>query len=53
MLTALDLNFSEVVNIFTCVVVSKRGLPFDVTLPNEETAAAMLDVRASKNKHKN
>ena len=27
----------------------KQGLPFDVALPNEETKASMLDVRARKN----
>lgn len=48
-LTHLGLNFSEAVNIFTNMVVSKRGLPFEVALPNEETAAAMKEVRASKN----
>ncbi len=36
-------------NIFTNMVVSKRGLPFEVTLPNDETISAMLDVRAGKN----
>ncbi len=48
-LTELGLNFSEAVNIFTNMVVSKRGLPFEVTLPNDETVSAMLDVRAGKN----
>ena len=48
-LTHLGLNFSEAVNIFTNMVVSKRGLPFDVSLPNEETEQAMKDVRANKN----
>lgn len=45
----MGLNFSEAVNIFTNMVVSKRGLPFEVTLPNDETISAMLDVRAGKN----
>jgi len=48
-LTALGLNFSEAVNIFTSMVVSKRGLPFEVALPNEETIIAMQDVRAGHN----
>jgi len=45
----LGLNYSEAVNIFTSMVVSRRGLPFDVALPNEKTAAAMKEVRAAKN----
>jgi len=48
-LTELGLNFSEAVNIFTNMVVSKRGMPFDVSLPNEQTVIAMQDVRDGKN----
>ena len=48
-LSHLGMNFSEAVNIFTSQVVAQRGLPFQVVLPNEETIAAMLDVRARKN----
>ena len=48
-LTDLGLNFTEAVNIFTSMVVSRRGLPFEVTLPNEKTEAAMKEVRAGKN----
>ena len=48
-LSQLGMNFSEAVNIFTNLIVAKQGLPFDVALPNEETKAALLDVRARKN----
>ena len=48
-LAELGLNFSEAVNIFTNLIVAKQGLPFNVTLPNKETQAAMRDVRARKN----
>ncbi|MGB4499539.1 MAG: type II toxin-antitoxin system RelB/DinJ family antitoxin [Methylococcaceae bacterium] len=48
-LAMLGMNFSEAVNIFTSQVVAQRGLPFQVMLPNEETKAAMLDVRAGEN----
>jgi DNA-damage-inducible protein J len=48
-LAHLGMNFSEAVNIFTSQIVAQRGLPFQVVLPNEETKAAMLDVRAGKN----
>ena len=45
-LSELGMNFSEAVNIFTSLIVAQQGLPFDVVLPNEETKAALLDVRA-------
>ncbi len=48
-LSHLGMNFSEAVNIFTNLIVAKKGLPFDVVLPNDETKAAMLDVRLRKN----
>ena len=48
-LERLGLNFSEAVNIFTNMIVATKGLPFDVCLPNDETIAAMRDVRARKN----
>lgn len=48
-LAQLGMNFSEAVNIFTSMIVAKQGLPFNVVLPNEESKAAMLDVRAGKN----
>ena len=48
-LAELGMNFSEAVNIFTSLIVAKQGLPFDVALPNEESKAAMFDVRARKN----
>jgi DNA-damage-inducible protein J len=48
-LERLGLNFSEAVNIFTSMIVATKGLPFDVCLPNDETIAAMRDVRARKN----
>ncbi len=48
-LAQLGINFSEAVNIFTSLIVAKQGLPFEVALPNAETKAAMLDVRAKNN----
>jgi len=48
-LSQLGMNFSEAVNIFTSLIVANQGLPFNVALPNEDTKAAMLDVRARKN----
>ena len=48
-LAQLGLNFSEAVNIFTNMIVAKHGLPFEVTIPNTETAKAMKEVRELKN----
>lgn len=48
-LAQLGMNFSEAVNIFTSLIVAKQGLPFEVALPNNDTKAAMLDVREGRN----
>ena len=48
-LMQLGLNFTEAVNIFTSMVVAKRGLPFEVALPNEETLAVMRDINNGEN----
>ena len=45
----LGMNFTEAVNIFTSMIIAKQGLPFEVTLPNEETIQAMRDIRAKRN----
>ena len=34
---------------FTSLIVAKQSLPFNVVLPNEESRAAMLDVRVKQN----
>lgn len=47
-LSQLGMNFSDAVSIFTKMIVQERGLPFDVKLPNNETIAAMNDVRANR-----
>jgi len=35
-LDEMGMNFSEAVNIFTKMIVSHRGLPFEIKLPNNE-----------------
>ena len=35
-LEEMGMNFSEAVNIFTKMIVSHRGLPFEIKLPNNE-----------------
>lgn len=48
-LSQLGMNFSEAVNIFTSLIAAKQGFTFVVALPNSDTKAAMLDVRAKNN----
>jgi len=38
-LEEMGMNFSEAVNIFVKMIVSHRGLPFEVKLPNTELEA--------------
>ena len=35
-LNEMGMNFSEAVNIFTKMIVSHRGLPFELKIPNNE-----------------
>jgi len=35
-LKSLGLNFTDAVNIFTNMVVAKKGLPFEVKIPTKE-----------------
>ncbi len=42
----LGLSVSEAFNLFCRQVVMRRGLPFAVEIPNEETLAAVRRVRA-------
>lgn len=48
-LSSLGMNFTEAVNIFTNMVVQTKGLPFEVRIPNEETAQAIKEARQGKN----
>ncbi|MCH2267150.1 MAG: type II toxin-antitoxin system RelB/DinJ family antitoxin [SAR324 cluster bacterium] len=48
-LSSLGMNFTEAVNIFTSMIVLKKGLPFEARIPNQETEWVLRDVRAGKN----
>ena len=48
-LASLGLNFTEAVNIFTNMVVQNKGLPFEVKVPNAETAQTIREARQGKN----
>jgi DNA-damage-inducible protein J len=41
----LGLSYSQAVNIFNSMIVSTKGLPFEVKIPNNETVRAMEEAR--------
>lgn len=41
----LGLSYSQAVNIFNSMVVSVKGLPFEVKIPNDETIHAMKEAK--------
>ena len=43
------LGLSEAINIFLGQAVAQKGLPFEMRLPNEETAQAIQEARAGIN----
>jgi DNA-damage-inducible protein J len=47
-LKALGLSASEAITLFYRQVALKRGLPFEIKLPNETTRAAMRDALENK-----
>jgi len=46
---ALGLTLGEAVNLFLTQVKLKRGIPFELKIPNELTQSVMDDVRKGKN----
>ena len=44
----LGLSCSEAINLFFKQVTLKKGIPFDVTIPNKTTLKAMKDVEKKK-----
>ena len=44
----LGLSCSEAINLFFKQVTLKKGIPFDVTIPNKTTLAAMKDTEEGK-----
>ncbi len=47
-LDRLGLNHSTAVNMFYHQVLAKKGIPFDVKIPNEETLEALENSRERK-----
>ena len=48
-LRALGLSFSEAINLFFRQVKLRKGMPFDVKMPNKTTLKAIKDVHTKKN----
>jgi DNA-damage-inducible protein J len=48
-LKALGLNASEAITLFYRQVALRRGLPFEIKLPNKTTRAAIRDALEDKN----
>ena len=41
----LGLSYSQAINIFNRMVVSKKGIPFEIKLPNDLTIQAMKEAK--------
>ena len=48
-LNELGLNASQAITLFYRQITLRKGLPFDVRMPNAETRAAMEDARRNRN----
>jgi len=48
----LNISMSEAISIFLTQVTLKRGIPFDITLPNELTANTLKKSEDGNNLHK-
>jgi DNA-damage-inducible protein J len=48
-LKSLGMNFTEAVNVFTSMIVQNKGLPFEVKIPNSETAKVIKEARQRVN----
>jgi DNA-damage-inducible protein J len=41
----LGLSYSQAINIFNSMIVSAKGLPFELKIPNDETIQAMEEAK--------
>lgn len=41
----LGLSYSQAVNIFNSMIVFKKGIPFEIRLPNDATLQAMKEAK--------
>jgi DNA-damage-inducible protein J len=47
-LTAIGINHSEAINLFYRQIVLRRGIPFSLEIPNEETLKAIKELESGK-----
>jgi DNA-damage-inducible protein J len=48
----LNISMSEAISIFLTQVTLKRGIPFEITLPNDVTADTLIKSENGKSLHK-
>lgn len=48
----LNISMSEAISIFLTQVTLKRGIPFEINLPNDVTADTLIKSENGKNLHK-
>ena len=48
----LNISMSEAISIFLTQVTLKRGIPFEITLPNDVTADTLIKSENGKTLHK-
>ena len=48
-LSKIGISSSEAINVFYRRIVSDKGIPFSLNIPNAETRKAIANVRAKKN----
>jgi DNA-damage-inducible protein J len=41
----LGLSYSQAINMFNSMIVSKRGIPFEIKLPDDATLQAMKEAK--------
>ncbi len=49
-LTTLGLNVTEAITLYYNQIKLRRGIPFEISIPNNETRKAIEDARAGKGK---
>ena len=48
----LGLSMSEAINLYFRQIILRRGIPFDIEIPNELTAKVLADSRKGRKLHK-
>jgi len=51
-LSKLNISMSEAISMYLSQITLHRGIPFEIKIPNEITAKALVDSENGKNVHK-